>query len=529
MTTGVDVTGKQGKQGKSVSWSGQIKAVKRVILTHQVDTRLYCGSLGSGSKGKVNMDWGSWSAESRVCCVERGTSYLMDLAVLGNDEHEENRCELDTHADTGVGGSNMAVLRYSGKQVTVSGFSDEREKFSNVPIATLATAYDCPNTGRTWILVFNQFLYFGDRMNHSLICPNQLRDFGVKVYDTPKQFDSSSPHAIETDQLKIPLQLKGVISGFITRKPSEEELEDEDNIQIIMTASTEWMPHSRDMELAEEQAEVQDSLDGDDNRICGAYSTLLFGANDDGLTIEGIAQEGTTCALQESLTEVAIAEDNQLASRLISQVQVWDEQNCPGEYQIGALGTISGVSSDRENPKYDLPPEVLARRWGIGLEKARKTLRCTSQAGFKERNKPTDRRYRTDTGSKFSNRYSTLSGKWYSDTMFATTTSIRAFSCAQITTNGDGYTKFFPLKTKADAFLGLADLVINEGIPEVLITDGSKEQASKEWIALTRKHEIKEKKTEPYSPWQNQAELEVREIKRKIRSLTLATKSPKRL
>ena len=65
-------------------------------------------------------------------------------------------------------------------------------------------------------------------MNHSLICPNQLRDFGVKVYDTPKQFDSSSPHAIETDQLKIPLQLKGVISGFATRKPSEDEISNEE-------------------------------------------------------------------------------------------------------------------------------------------------------------------------------------------------------------------------------------------------------------------------------------------------------------
>jgi hypothetical protein len=312
-------------------------------------------------------------------------------------------------------------------------------KSSNVPIAALGTAYDYPESGPTWILVFNQFLFLRDRMNHSLICPNHLRDFGVKLFDIPKQFDPSSPHAIITDQVQIPLQLKRVIFGFITRKHTQEELEDEDNIQITMTASAAWDPYSREMELAEEEGEIQDGLDGGENRICAAYSTLLYRANNDGLVIEWVVQEATTCELQDSLAEVAITEDNQLATRLISQVQVWGEEITPWEDNVGVLGTISGVSSDIENPTHDLPPEVLASRWGIGLEKAKQTLSCTSQAGFEVRNKPMDRRYRTNTGSRFSNSYSTLSGKWYSDTMLATTTSVRAFSCAQITTYGDGY------------------------------------------------------------------------------------------
>lgn len=76
------------------------------------------------------------------------------------------------------------------------------------------------------------------------------------------------------------------------------------------------------MELAEEQAEIQDSLDGGENRICADCSTLLNRANDDGLVIEGVAQEATTCEFQDSLNEVAIAEHNRVATRLISQVQV---------------------------------------------------------------------------------------------------------------------------------------------------------------------------------------------------------------
>lgn len=145
------------------------------------------------------------------------------------------------------------------------------------------------------------------------------------MFDTSKQLDPSSPHTIITDQVQIALQLKGVIAGFVTRKHTQEELEGGDNIQITMPASTACNQHCREIELAEEQAGMQDSLDGGENRICAAFSTMLYRANDDGLVIEGVAQEATTCKHQDSLTEVLIAEGNQLATRLISQVQVWGQ------------------------------------------------------------------------------------------------------------------------------------------------------------------------------------------------------------
>jgi hypothetical protein len=102
VTTGVGVP--WNKEEGRVSWFREVKAGKRVKLAHHVDTRLYCGMSGRGSIGKARMDWGSWSTESTVCYVERDTSYLMDLSVLRNDEDDENRCELNTHADTEVGG-----------------------------------------------------------------------------------------------------------------------------------------------------------------------------------------------------------------------------------------------------------------------------------------------------------------------------------------------------------------------------------------------------------------------------------------
>ena len=61
----------------------------------------------------------------------------------------EGRLELDTHADTCVAGANTVVLDLTGKHVSVTPFYEEEyELITEIPIATVATAYDCPDTGR---------------------------------------------------------------------------------------------------------------------------------------------------------------------------------------------------------------------------------------------------------------------------------------------------------------------------------------------------------------------------------------------
>ena len=138
-----------------------------------------------------------------------------------------DRCELDSHADTIVGGANCILLETSGETARVHSFSDEREPFPDVPIGTIATAWVNLLNGEVIVLVMNEALFFGDRLDHTLICPNQLRSFGVVVDDTPKQFDPKSSHAIELpgESLTIPLEMNGVVSFFSSHKPSEDELE----------------------------------------------------------------------------------------------------------------------------------------------------------------------------------------------------------------------------------------------------------------------------------------------------------------
>jgi hypothetical protein len=84
------------------------------------------------------------------------------------------------------------------------------EPFASIPIGTIATSWTDEGSGETFVLLFPESIYFGDRLPHSLLCPNQMRAHGVQVNDMPRQFDGSSTHSIEADGYCIPLHLDGV-------------------------------------------------------------------------------------------------------------------------------------------------------------------------------------------------------------------------------------------------------------------------------------------------------------------------------
>ena len=138
--------------------------------------------------------------------------------------------ELDSHADTFVGGNNCVMLPGSAtsNHATVHLFSEESHPFKNILIGSVAMAWVDPKTSETIILVFNKALFFGDHLKHSLLCPNQLHAYGIEVQDAPMLWNTASSHVIhsEVDNLMIPFHLSGVISVFDTHKPSEKELAD---------------------------------------------------------------------------------------------------------------------------------------------------------------------------------------------------------------------------------------------------------------------------------------------------------------
>ena len=121
----------------------------------------------------------------------------MDLSKIYNPDHcDKGQTELDSHADTCVAGANTVPLWFTEHHALVSPFIGEYKPLKDIPIASVATAWDNPVDGSTVILVVNEALYFGDRMPYSLLCPNQLRHNGVSVNDVPKFFNSTSSHSI---------------------------------------------------------------------------------------------------------------------------------------------------------------------------------------------------------------------------------------------------------------------------------------------------------------------------------------------
>jgi len=157
---------------------------------------------------------------------------------------DDNCTILDSHADTCVAGSNTAPLWFSDDKVSVSPFIGEYATLQDIPIASIATAWDSLVDGSTILLVINEALYFGDRLGHSLLCPNQLLDFGVIVNDCPSIFNANSTHSIilPDQQIERPLLLRGTISYLDTRKPMEDELLTCERYEL--TSASPWNPNA---------------------------------------------------------------------------------------------------------------------------------------------------------------------------------------------------------------------------------------------------------------------------------------------
>jgi hypothetical protein len=144
--------------------------------------------------------------------------------------------EIDNHADTTYCGSNFTAIAFTGKQCNVSPFTDSYDKIMNVPIATAATAWDNPDTGKVIILILHQ----GDRLPNSLINPIQCQKHGIETCDDP--FDPHRQLGI-TDpltELTIPMDFKNSFVFLTTQAPTLAEINSHPSIE--MTDDTPWDP-----------------------------------------------------------------------------------------------------------------------------------------------------------------------------------------------------------------------------------------------------------------------------------------------
>jgi hypothetical protein len=89
-------------------------------------------------------------------------------------------------------------------------------------------------------------VHFGDDMPNSLQNPNQIRSNGVIVDDCPTHLspNKSSTHSIYFPEhdVRIPLQLNGIISYISIRIPTQLEIET--CTWLELTSVDDWDPYA---------------------------------------------------------------------------------------------------------------------------------------------------------------------------------------------------------------------------------------------------------------------------------------------
>ena len=118
----------------------------------------------------------------------------------------------------------------------VSPFLNAYAPVKEIPVGRCCTVWTCNDTGREILLVADQMLWFGSQMEHSLINPNQIREYGLPVFDNP--FDTDS-YGIDGDDIFIPFATTGTVVYFESRSPTEWE---EKHLPILLLTGDTWDP-----------------------------------------------------------------------------------------------------------------------------------------------------------------------------------------------------------------------------------------------------------------------------------------------
>ena len=425
--------------------------------------------------------------------------------------------DLDSHADMAVLGSNCYVFGDTGQTVDVYSY-DPKMGSTKRAVMSGCFAYDDPESGEVKLLIVHQGLHV-PHLSYSLIPPFQMRENDVIVNDRPK-FQTKDPteddHAIiiERDDLskyRIPLSLRGVTSTIDVRKPSESEVADDSLERFELTYETpEWEPGTERFKELESRLETEVRL-----RPSTGDSTSISAV--------GFAKPHRSLNVTErNAISTYEHEASQQAAVMASISSIYCDDLLVRNMRDKCC--VSAVTSS--NVAKGISAELLARNWGIPLERAKRTLQVTTQKGIKSRPEILVRRFKTNDRML---RYNRLGCKMFTDTLESGTLSKRGNKYGQVYVIPPNWMKAYGMRTKGDAHYTLSSLFHSVGVPDTMVMDGSKEQTLGEFRKKCRDAGCHVHQTEPYSPWSDRAELAIRELKRKVRRVMIETGCPKRL
>ena len=414
-----------------------------------------------------------------------------------NSEEEsggfEFTLESDSHADSPVVGRHAYILRRTGRQVNVSGFSDQLGSPLTVPIVDAAVMYDCAYTGKSYLMVIKNALYL-QQMTVTLFPPFMVRLAGIDLNECPK-FLAKNPslehHSIyfPDHNLRVPFQIYGTISYIPVRLPTSDEVNfPSEPVLVLTTLLDSWDPH--DTKYQEQESSIMNFRGEIKERKKRKFiiSSLAHRTDDQDLFCEDLL--------------------HRVSSGGFSTQHVY------------SIKTANGTRST-------LTPKRLANVWEIGLETARKTIMATTRSCPRNTTEITlNRRYESNDRML---RYKHIDTVIFMDTIFTskkTGKSQRDFSCVQVYATEFGWVRADMMRREKDIHLSVKSLFKDIGVPSKLIVDGDRAQVlgkTRDLCNLSRCDIIELEKDTPES---NRAERCIQILKATSRSDMVKSDSP---
>ena len=393
----------------------------------------------------------------------------------------------------------MCGLASQGRKVCeVSPYTDAYDAITDVPVVRGATLWMDQHINEEYILIFNEALWMGDTLAHSLISPNQLCAFGTLVQDNPYHTDPLGIKPPPYD-LEIPLRTPGTIIYADTRAPTQNELA---TLPFIaLTSSADWDLHhvwfpSHDVEEA--RRATINAIQSRQQRDVHQYGCYNIERG-----LQGTVDDPATFSI-----------------RLISAVQIHD----PLQLKEDVPSSKTFHTSER---KSTVSASDLIERWFIGLKQATRTIKSTSQRLLRSAILPLARWYRADRMYDCPR----LHGIVYTDTMHGHFKSLDGNKYAQIFATEDYFAVAYPVESKSLAGDALKEFITDYGVLDKIIMDGAGEQTGKRstFMEQVQKYNIDYHVMEPERYNQSQVEGVIREIRKKWFRVMTKKYVPRRL
>ena len=406
----------------------------------------------------------------RIIAPLRSRLSVMNTIFLGKTRatQERNRyqtvpghsasCETDTHADTCVAGANMLALEATGEVCEVQGYTSELGTIKDVPIVRAATTWQDKQTGETIVLIFNQILWYGNRLPISLINPNQLRHNGYRVCDDIT--DGDRFFGIElADDARVPFNMSGTCISFESRVPTAWEMDARNCRHFVVTCDQPWDPSKVRISAARSKSCVK-RMEFDSLTV--NISSVQVQASNPALVTHQCLGDISPTLDDRAFTKRMISEVNMITVDPVEIVPTTVAHSYPR-----TIESINAVTSETRHS--NITAEEVSRKFRCGLDTAKRTLEKTTQRGVRRALTPLHRRYRTFHKEFYRNQ---LDISMSSDTLFAKVKSLQGNTCAHLYTTGK-YTKVYPMADKTADSVGetLLDLLNNVGLPKEMVTD----------------------------------------------------------